>query len=84
MTTQLEAVYENGVFRPLQPVQLPEHQRVTVTINGDIHYSPPDWLDVEQDVFFLMPVAKTILDKVSTSEENGRPCIILPEEFSDD
>src|SRR3954471_11767130 len=27
----VEAIYENGVFRPLQPVQLPEHQRVTVT-----------------------------------------------------
>jgi predicted DNA-binding antitoxin AbrB/MazE fold protein len=33
MSTQLEAVYENGVFRPLQPVHLPEHQRVTVTID---------------------------------------------------
>jgi predicted DNA-binding antitoxin AbrB/MazE fold protein len=32
MGTHLEAVYENGVFRPLQPVQLPEHRRVTVTI----------------------------------------------------
>jgi predicted DNA-binding antitoxin AbrB/MazE fold protein len=33
MSTHVEAVYENGVFRPLQPVQLPEHQRVTVTID---------------------------------------------------
>jgi hypothetical protein len=32
MTTQVEAVYENGVFRPLQPVHLEEHQTVTVTI----------------------------------------------------
>ncbi len=31
----VEAVYENGVFRPLQPVQLPEHQRVTITIDQD-------------------------------------------------
>ena len=35
MSTHLEAVYENGVFRPLQPVQLPEHHRVTVTIDDD-------------------------------------------------
>jgi predicted DNA-binding antitoxin AbrB/MazE fold protein len=34
MSTQLEAVYENGVFRPLEPVVLPENQRVTVTIPG--------------------------------------------------
>jgi predicted DNA-binding antitoxin AbrB/MazE fold protein len=36
MSTQLKAVYENGVFRPLQPVQLPEHRRVTVTIEEDV------------------------------------------------
>jgi predicted DNA-binding antitoxin AbrB/MazE fold protein len=35
MTIQLEAVFENGVFRPLESVQLPEHQRVTVTIATD-------------------------------------------------
>jgi len=35
VSTHLEALYENGVFRPLQPVQLPEHRRVTVTIDED-------------------------------------------------
>lgn len=35
MSTQVEAIYENGVFRPLQPIQLPEHRRVTVTISED-------------------------------------------------
>lgn len=35
MSTQLEAVYENGVFRPLQPIQLAEHQRVTVTVDAE-------------------------------------------------
>ena len=29
---QIEAVYENGVFRPLQPIHLPEHQRVTLVL----------------------------------------------------
>jgi predicted DNA-binding antitoxin AbrB/MazE fold protein len=33
MSIQMEAVYENGVFRPLQPVSLAEHQRVTFTID---------------------------------------------------
>jgi predicted DNA-binding antitoxin AbrB/MazE fold protein len=32
---QIEAVFENGVFRPLKPVNLPEHQRVTVTLPTD-------------------------------------------------
>ena len=52
MSTHLEAVYENGVFRPLQPVHLPEHRRVTVTIEetdsdpaafDQVHFAlPPD------------------------------------------
>ncbi len=32
MHKRLEVVYENGVLRPLEPVDLEEHQRVTVTI----------------------------------------------------
>lgn len=44
MSTHVEAIYENGVFRPLQPVQLPEHRRVTVTIDegAEIDSSPAD------------------------------------------
>ena len=34
MLDEIEAVFENGVFRPLQPVQLPEHQRVTLLVPG--------------------------------------------------
>ena len=33
MTKQVEAVYENGVLRPLEPLPLDEHQRVTVTVS---------------------------------------------------
>ena len=32
MSKRLDVIYENGVFRPLEPVQLEEHQRATVTI----------------------------------------------------
>jgi predicted DNA-binding antitoxin AbrB/MazE fold protein len=28
----VEAVYENGVFRPSQPVTLPEHERVRLVV----------------------------------------------------
>ncbi|MGD1092404.1 MAG: antitoxin family protein [Bryobacteraceae bacterium] len=33
MTKQVEAVYENGLLRPLEPVPLEEHQHVTVVIS---------------------------------------------------
>jgi len=35
MNTHVEAVYENGVFRPLQPVRLLEQQHVIVTFNDE-------------------------------------------------
>ena len=34
MIQQVEAVYENGVFRPLAPIALRESQRVRITIVG--------------------------------------------------
>jgi predicted DNA-binding antitoxin AbrB/MazE fold protein len=30
---QFDAVYENGVLRPLNPVDLPEHERLSVIVN---------------------------------------------------
>lgn len=35
MSKLIEAIYENGVLRPLEPLGLEEHQRVTVTIAED-------------------------------------------------
>jgi predicted DNA-binding antitoxin AbrB/MazE fold protein len=32
MSKQLDVIYENGVFRPLEPVDVPERQRLTITI----------------------------------------------------
>ncbi len=33
MTQKVEAIYEDGVLKPLQPLTLAEHQRVKVTID---------------------------------------------------
>lgn len=35
MLRQVEAVFEAGVLRPLQPLLLPEHHRVMVTIDDN-------------------------------------------------
>ena len=35
MSKQIEAIYKNGVLRPLVPLGLDEHQRVTITIAED-------------------------------------------------
>lgn len=48
MSKKLEAVYENGVLRPLEPLDLRERQRVTVILpEAPITTSEEDWLDVE-------------------------------------
>ena len=33
MTRQVEAVYENGVLRPLEPLPLKDRQKVSVTVS---------------------------------------------------
>ena len=33
MTRKLQAIYEKGVLRPLEPLALVEHQQVTVTVS---------------------------------------------------
>ncbi len=48
MSKRLEAVYENGVLRPLEPLGLSENQRVCIVLSEN---STPvveeDWLDIE-------------------------------------
>src|SRR6266446_3596885 len=45
MTKNLQAVYEKGVLRPLEPLDLREQQLVTVTVTDE---APPEsWLDTE-------------------------------------
>ena len=34
MSQSLKAVYEEGVFRPLEPVNLDEHQQVTLIVDS--------------------------------------------------
>lgn len=36
MVRHLEAVFEDGVLRPLEPLSLPEHEHVIVTINDRV------------------------------------------------
>ncbi len=51
MTTQLDAIYENGVFRPLQPIQLDEHRRVTLTIETEAGNNTA----MADQVYFALP-----------------------------
>jgi predicted DNA-binding antitoxin AbrB/MazE fold protein len=54
MNTQVRAIYENGVFRPLESVHLTENQEVTVTIEENAE-QPSDSAD---QVLFSLPPAR--------------------------
>src|SRR5207244_582481 len=41
--THIEAVYEGGVFRPVEAVQLPEKQRVRLSIQPIAAEDPQSW-----------------------------------------
>jgi predicted DNA-binding antitoxin AbrB/MazE fold protein len=60
MTKRVEAIYEDGVLKPLEPVNLPEHQRVTVTLNAP----EEDWLDTE----FMDSCAAEVKERVGLDE----------------
>ena len=39
MTLKVEAIYENGVLKPLQPLPLKEHETVRVTIEPQLSWT---------------------------------------------
>lgn len=47
MALQVDAIYENGVLRPLGRLNLEDHQRVSLTISEPVPASIEDWLDHE-------------------------------------
>ena len=45
MARVVEAIYENGMLKPLEALDLPEHQRVRITIHEPIVESPDETLE---------------------------------------
>ena len=56
MTREVEAVYENGMLRPLEPLPLAEHQHVKVTVSE----VPTDTLASMIDQTFLERARKEV------------------------
>ncbi len=68
MSIQLEAVYENGVFRPLQPVPLSARERVTLTIEP-APASPP--MTPEEWRTLILSTAGSITDPTFLRHDPG-------------
>jgi predicted DNA-binding antitoxin AbrB/MazE fold protein len=61
MSRQLEAVFERGILRPLEPLALPEHQRVRLTIedqaspqNGNTSVKNPAQVNERREEFLWL------------------------------
>jgi predicted DNA-binding antitoxin AbrB/MazE fold protein len=46
MAITVEAVYEDGVLKPVQPLPLREHQKVRLTVEA-----PADWVEATAGMF---------------------------------
>jgi predicted DNA-binding antitoxin AbrB/MazE fold protein len=42
MTREVEAIYEDGVLKPVEPLPLADKQRVKVRVREDIHENSPE------------------------------------------
>lgn len=51
MDRVVDAIYEQGILKPLEALDLPEHQRVRLTIHEPPAESPDDALDAWQGVY---------------------------------
>jgi predicted DNA-binding antitoxin AbrB/MazE fold protein len=68
MEKTFEAVYENGVLRPLERLELPNLQRVHVTISDlpapatDVagYFEPSEWADAKHDDIGLDEVRRAL------------------------
>jgi predicted DNA-binding antitoxin AbrB/MazE fold protein len=69
MAITVEAVYENGVFKPKEPLPLKEHQRIKVTIHevalpGKQGYGLIRWTGSTEDLdYFIEDAANDPLER---------------------
>lgn len=47
----IDAIYEKGTLKPLEALDLPEHQRVRITIHEPIIESPDETLEAWHQVY---------------------------------
>lgn len=76
MTRSLQAVYEKGVLRPLEPLPLTEHQQVTVTVSDQ---EEGDWLDSA-----FLRYLETQADESVTIEQVRSALAKIPGSMSDE
>ena len=67
MIKQVEAVYENGMLRPLEPLPLEEHQQVTVVISES--HSAPERSHLDADYLAAVRAEVAAMGRIPTLDE---------------
>ena len=80
MRQQVEAVYEHGVLRPLEPVSLAEAQHVTLTISDPATSRS----GLDSDVLERARVEVAALDRIPSIEEVRAALASIPGSLSED
>ncbi len=67
MVQQIDAVYENGVLRPLQALNLRESERVRLSVSSSVSNSTEDLID--QTLLQYARARAASLDRVQSIDE---------------
>jgi len=70
MIETFEAIYEDGVLRPLAPVQIPEHATVRVTVQSEQRHSVTECAGTisEQDAKEMRSAIEDAFERVDPNE----------------
>ena len=81
---QIEAVFENGVFRPLQPIHLAEHQRVTLLLPSAQNGAATKAEEFDEEVGYVpLPLRQCMTIRVKVKEIGELPPVPYPVEADD-
>jgi predicted DNA-binding antitoxin AbrB/MazE fold protein len=76
MSTRVDAIYEGGVLRPVTPLALMEHERVTITVE-------PSDDDMDHEYIARCRAELAGLDRLPTLEETQELLRGVPGSFAD-
>ncbi len=72
MMRKVQAVYEGGILRPIEPLPLDEHQLVSVIIldevaDDELVFAPPDQFEAQADHSVTLEAVRQSLSKIPGS-----------------
>ena len=79
MPETLDAIFENGVLRPLQPTHFKENQKVRLTVSYDSESVIDDLIDYD-----LMEEAGKLADHTVTLEQVRKALAVIPGSLDED